>query len=1069
MNSKFIKLLCMVIVLEISTNVHAQYSNSILNQLYKHTDEPIQILEHGDSEYSFMDLEMDTPIRFYSKTYSRLYINTNGILTFTKEFPEYLNQKFPGKIPSVAPFFANVDTSAQNGSTIISLFKSDNRKKLQTANELVSIIVADNAFEATTLYVATWENVGYYANQTDKLNTFQAVIICNSNETYVQFIYPKGGINWMQADSLGFGELDFPAQVGFVSDDGTHFMIDGSGKKNVLHISYMSNIGIDGVFLYRVGLLDNDSNISDEDIQKTINDIAPQMSCAEGGSEKCHSRAACDDISNDFCCKCYKGYYGNGLSCIKTSLPIRVSGLLSGEINNQPIDKPTNIKSIIDLKNGLSTTSINSISDELGSQLKLALPVFSSIGWLFAKPLSPKIMNGYQLTGGNLDISSELIFESGEILYINQNYEFRNHQQTIKIEINGHVPQVKFDEHIKIPGFIEELKFTSPYSIYSTKDHHIEIPSKNKTIKFQLNQNIVYDESLHSCNNNSTDLTEKISFLKVSNISYGLESGKHKHSLNTKIGDDASLNPCTSGLAKCWELSKCVPNEESYECTCYIGWMVNMTKDGGECVDIDECKTYPNACAHDKHSYCENIRGGYTCLCNEGYENYGAGCYGDNIYEIYEDDIKSSTKENTYEYDECRKDGNECECAVRTSTGKIWEEDCYYNPKLCGDHASCIRSRSDPGLFECLCNSGFYGDGKLCKKEHCQIKPSMCDTNANCRPFNGSFTCVCNPEYRGNGTLCRLRRDYGATEFLACIRRDGFKIVRVNLDGKQVISTVAKYATEFGFGIDCVERRVYYSVHRKIKSTNFDGTDSRDFITEEIHTPFEIAIDSVSRRIYWSDDYKKRIEVASLDNPEMRTVLLNVDIPPTYIAVDPIRGKLYWITGRQQLLSFKVEPSRIEMSDLDGTDREILFDFPEESSTSSLVLLPKSGELCFLNYDDYDGSQIQCIKTNSKEIRTVAMNLSNIDALTATDESFYWTDQYSMTLERLDFHGTRHPGTPFIEHMKSSVLFIKDVDYNCLQGFNPCQINNGGCPLGSICLPNRNSSSKKSCKELKNF
>ncbi|XP_055837806.1 nidogen-like isoform X2 [Episyrphus balteatus] len=904
MNSKFIKLLCMVIVLEISTNVHAQYSNSILNQLYKHTDEPIQILEHGDSEYSFMDLEMDTPIRFYSKTYSRLYINTNGILTFTKEFPEYLNQEFPANIPSIAPFFANVDTSAQNDSTIISLFESHHREKLQKANELVRIIVSDNAFEATTLYVATWENVGYYDNQTDKLNTFQAVIICNSYETYVQFIYPKGGINWMQVDSSGFGLLDLPAQAGFVSDDGKYFMINGSGTENVLHFSEMSNIGIDGVFLYRVGLLSYDSNISDEDIKKTINDIAPPMSCAEGGSEKCHSRAACDDISDGFCCKCFRWYYGNGLSCIKTSVPFRVSGLLSGEINNRPIEKSANIESIIDLKNGLSTTSINSISDELGSQLKLALPVFSSIGWLFAKLLSPKIMNGYQLTGGNLDISSELIFESDEILYINQNYEFRNHQQTIKIEINGHVPQVKFDEHIKIPGFIEELKFTSPYSISSTKDHHIEIPSKNKTIKFQLNQNIVYDESLHSCNNNSTDLTEKISFLKVSNISYGLESGTHKHSLVTKIGDDASLNPCTSGLAKCWELSKCVPNEESYECVCYIGWMVNMTKEGGECVDIDECKTYPNACAHDKHSYCENIRGGYTCLCNEGYENYGAGCYGDNIYEIYEDDIKSSTKENTYEYDECRKDGNECECAVRTSTGKIWEEDCYYNPKLCGDHASCIRSRSDPGLFECLCNSGFYGDGKLCKKEHCQIKPSMCDTNANCRPFNGSFTCVCNPEYRGNGTLCRLRRDYGATEFLACIRRDGFKIVRVNLD-EQVISTVGEYeyANKFGFDIDCVERRVYYSVERKIKSTNFDGTDIRDFITKEIRSPFGIAIDSVSRRIYWSDDYRKTIEVASLDNPKMRTVLLHVNTnfnPPTYIAVDPIRGGVTKAGIRQQ-------------------------------------------------------------------------------------------------------------------------------------------------------------------------
>lgn len=71
-------------------------------------------------------------------------------------------------------------------------------------------------------------------------------------------------------------------------------------------------------------------------------------------------------------------------------------------------------------------------------------------------------------------------------------------------------------------------------------------------------------------------------------------------------------------------------------------------------------------------------------------------------------------------------------------------------------------------------------------------------------------------------------------------------------------------------------------------NSNYDGTDKRTFINQDIISPEGIAVDWVSRRIYWTDSGKDTIEVASLDNSTMRSVLINRGlVNPRGIAVDP--------------------------------------------------------------------------------------------------------------------------------------------------------------------------------------
>lgn len=58
----------------------------------------------------------------------------------------------------------------------------------------------------------------------------------------------------------------------------------------------------------------------------------------------------------------------------------------------------------------------------------------------------------------------------------------------------------------------------------------------------------------------------------------------------------------------------------------------------------------------------------------------------------------------------------------------------------------------------------------------------------------------------------------------------------------------------------------------------------------DIESPEGIAIDVISRRLYWTDSVKDTIEVASLDDPKLRTVIINKQlVNPRGIAIDPYR------------------------------------------------------------------------------------------------------------------------------------------------------------------------------------
>uniref|UniRef100_UPI00358F92B7 fibrillin-2-like n=1 Tax=Myxine glutinosa TaxID=7769 RepID=UPI00358F92B7 len=143
-------------------------------------------------------------------------------------------------------------------------------------------------------------------------------------------------------------------------------------------------------------------------------------------------------------------------------------------------------------------------------------------------------------------------------------------------------------------------------------------------------------------------------------------------------------------------------NSAEFQSLCSSG--VGITADGR---DINECSLDPDICPN---GMCENLRGGYRCVCNTGYEA----------------DIS----------------GRRC----------IDIDECARSPLLC-DNGLC---RNTPGSYSCSCPQGysFNPDTDTCEDvNECEANPCV---NGYCKNTAGSFVCECSTGTKvdDTGTIC---------------------------------------------------------------------------------------------------------------------------------------------------------------------------------------------------------------------------------------------------------------------------------------------------------------------------
>ena len=94
-------------------------------------------------------------------------VNNNGLLSFDVAVSQFTPDSFPlddGRMV-IAPYWGDVDTT---GTGIVWLRETSNATLLdRAASDIRGAFVNQMFFEPTSLFIATWDHVGYYSSRTD--------------------------------------------------------------------------------------------------------------------------------------------------------------------------------------------------------------------------------------------------------------------------------------------------------------------------------------------------------------------------------------------------------------------------------------------------------------------------------------------------------------------------------------------------------------------------------------------------------------------------------------------------------------------------------------------------------------------------------------------------------------------------------------------------------------------------------------------------------------------------------------------------------------------------------------
>ncbi|WP_439477876.1 tandem-95 repeat protein [Brevundimonas sp.] len=177
---------------------------------------------------------------FFGTTYTSLFLNNNGNITFNTAFGGYTPSSISAGIgnPLIAAFWTDIDTRNAAGQT-------SPGGTSQGTNQVYYDLDAANG-----VLTFTWDDVGQYSNGTTP-NAFQIQLISRGGGDF-DIIYRYEDINW-----------GANARAGYNSGTGTSFEFASSGTSAMLDLeNTLGNTGIAGVYVFNVrdGVVTPDNN-----------------------------------------------------------------------------------------------------------------------------------------------------------------------------------------------------------------------------------------------------------------------------------------------------------------------------------------------------------------------------------------------------------------------------------------------------------------------------------------------------------------------------------------------------------------------------------------------------------------------------------------------------------------------------------------------------------------------------------------------------------------------------------------------------------------------------------------
>jgi WD40 repeat protein len=197
-------------------------------------------LPKNDDAYG--PINLGAKIKFFDKSYSSFYVNTNGVISFLSPISKpYSPKKYPTSIPLISPFWSDINTEV--GGQIY-YRKSSSSSDLNQAKSDIANVYA-TTFNPSRVYITTWNQVAAYDGSSAVNNTFQVVIATDEKLSFLIFNF--GSMSWPNS------QFSMNSFFGYNAGNNiTFYSYPYSFTNNITNVSLQSNVKIPGKWIFMV-------------------------------------------------------------------------------------------------------------------------------------------------------------------------------------------------------------------------------------------------------------------------------------------------------------------------------------------------------------------------------------------------------------------------------------------------------------------------------------------------------------------------------------------------------------------------------------------------------------------------------------------------------------------------------------------------------------------------------------------------------------------------------------------------------------------------------------------------
>ncbi|XP_052813290.1 low-density lipoprotein receptor-related protein 2-like isoform X2 [Mya arenaria] len=495
-----------------------------------------------------------------------------------------------------------------------------------------------------------------------------------------------------------------------------------------------------------------------------------------------------------------------------------------------------------------------------------------------------------------------------------------------------------------------------------------------------------------------------------------------KHSLNCssrpcppdsftcKKNKERGIYPCISSDKVCNGVYDCLEKEDEHECPVVLCDEGYFTCRSGECVP-------------------EKVKCDYVLDCEDGSDE-STKCI---------KKIACSEEEFQCKTGQCIPQSKLCDGDIDCSD---WSDEKQCGINECGKNETnqcsdiCIDLISG---YECRCSPGFrllHNNHTCIDINECVDVPGTC--SQECVNTVGSYHCKCNPEYakREDGRSCKKRDK--VTPWLIFTNR--YYIRKITTDGNNYQKIAENFGNAIAMDILYAEGLIFFTdvSAKELKSMHLNGSNTKTVISGGSWSFKGIAVDWITRKLYWIDSRRIAVLVSNLNGTHTKTLLKKTFVEkPIALAVNPFTGYVYWSDWTQE--------SYIGRMAMDGGS-PIKLITNKLGLPNALTLDYETGRIWWadahydwIEYADADGSNRHLVRRNTPHPFAIAV----------FEDWLYWSDWNHLTIEKCK----KYTGENFTVLLNTTNRHNDIHVYHPLKqkpGKNPCGENNGGC--SHLCL-----------------